>query len=48
MIEHESIIGKVDKKMQSSKGMINFIRAFELTIIIQGRIQKNIVNAYLK
>ena len=28
--------------------MIKFIRVFELTIRIQGRIHKNIVNAFLK
>ena len=40
MIEHMNIIGKVNKIMQSSKGMIKFIRVLELTIIMQGRIQK--------
>ena len=34
MIEHKNIIGKVNKIMQSSKGMIKFIRALELTIRI--------------
>ena len=48
MIEHESVIGKVNKIMQSSKGMIKFFRALELTIRIQGRVRKNIVNTYLK
>ena len=48
MIEHENIIGKVNKKMQSSKEMMKFIRALELTIRIKGRIHKNVVNAYLK
>ena len=48
MIEHENIIGKVNKIMQSSEGMIKFIRALELTITIQERIHKNFVNAYLK
>ena len=47
MIEHKNIIGKVDKIMQSAKEMIKFIRALELTIIIQERIHKNIVNAYV-
>ena len=47
MIEHENIIGKVNKKMQSSKGMIIFIRILELTIRIKRRIHKNIMNAYL-
>ena len=40
MIEHENIFGKVNKIMQSPKGMIKFIRALGLTIRIQGRIQK--------
>ena len=48
MIEHENIIGKVNKIMQSSKGMIKCFRGLELTIRIQGRIHKNVVNAYLK
>ena len=48
MIEHKNINGKVNKIMHSPKGMIKFIRALELTIIIQGRIQKNTVNVYLK
>ena len=47
MIEHENIIGKVNKKMQSSKGMIKFIRALELTIRIEGRLHKKNINAYL-
>ena len=34
--------------MQSSKGMIKFIRALKLTNRMQGRIHKNIVNAYIK
>ena len=31
-----------------SKGTIKIIKALELTIRVPGRIQKNIVNAYLK
>ena len=46
-IEHENVIGKVNKKMQSSKGMIKFIRSLELTIRIQGRVYKIIVDAFL-
>ena len=46
MIEHENIIGKVNEIMQSSEGMIKFIRVLELTIRIQGTIHKNILNAY--
>ena len=34
--------------MQSSEGMIKFIRALEVAIRIQGRIDKSFVNAYLK
>ena len=37
MIEPDSIIEEVNKKMQSSKGMNNIIRALELAILIQGR-----------
>ena len=47
MIEHENIIGKVNKIVQSPKGMVKFIRALGLTIGIQGRIHENNVNAYL-
>ena len=47
MIEHEKIIGKVNKILQSTKGMIKFIRALELTIRIQGKVHKNIINAYV-
>ena len=43
-----NIIGKVTKIIQSSKGMIEFIRALELRIRIQGRIHKNVLNACLK
>ena len=46
MIEHENIIGKVNKILQSSKGIIKFISALELIIRIQGKICKNVVNAY--
>ena len=38
----------MNKLMQLSKGMIKFTRALELTNRIHGRIQKNVVNAYLK
>ena len=51
MIEHVNLIGKVTKIMQSSKGMIKFIRVLkvvELTIIIQGRIVKIVIDVYLK
>ena len=48
MIERDNIVGGVNKVMQLSKGMYNFIRPLELTIIMQGRIHKNLVNAYLK
>ena len=48
MIESDNITGEVNKIMHSSKGMIRFIRDLELTIRIQGRIHKNIVNAFLR
>ena len=44
MIEHVNIIGKVKKITQSSKKMIKFIRVLELTIIIQGRIVKIVID----
>ena len=47
-MEQENIIGKVNKIRQSSKGMIKFITALESKIIIQGRIHKSFLNAYLK
>ena len=47
MIEQGNINGKVNKIMQSSKETIKFIRALELTIRIQGRIHKNLVDAHL-
>ena len=47
MIEHEIIIGKVNKIMQSPKGLIKFIRTLEITIRIEGGIHKNIVSAYI-
>ena len=43
-----NIIGKVKRIMQSCKGMIKFIRALELKIIIQGKLHENVVNVYLK
>ena len=48
MIEHENIIGKVNKRLQSSKGMIKLIRVLELTIRKQGKNHKKIVIAYLE
>ena len=48
MIQHENIIGKVNKILEWFKGLIKFIRALELTIRIQGRVHKNIVNVYSK
>ena len=48
MIERDNIVGEVNKVMQSSKVVNKFIRALKLTIIIQGRICKNVVNAYIK
>ena len=47
MIDRENVIGIVNKIMQSSEGMVEFIRVLELTIRIQERIQKN-VHANLK
>ena len=46
MIEHDNVIGVVNKIMQSSKRMINFFKALELTYGIQGRIHRNVVSAY--
>ena len=43
-----NIIGGVNKIMQSSKGLCEFIRIIELKIIIQGRIYNNIINIYLR
>ena len=48
MIERDNNIGEVIKKMQWSKGMKKFISVLELTIKLQGRNYKNVVDAYLK
>ena len=48
LIGHENVIGKVNKIKQSFKGMFNFNRVLKLTIVIEGKIQKNIVNVYSK
>ena len=47
MIEYENIIGKVNKIMQTCKGMIKFIRILELTTRIKGRFHKLIMSAYM-
>ena len=47
-IELFNIIGGVNKVMQSSRGMCKFNRLFELKIILQGRLYKSDVNAFLK
>ena len=47
-IECYNVVGGKNKVMQSSSGFMKFIRAIELIIIIQGRLYKNVVNAYSK
>ena len=42
-----NIIGKVNKIMQTSEGMIKINRALDFKIIIQVRIHKSLVNASL-
>ena len=47
-IERYYIIGELNKKMQSSKGMIKFIRVIELKVIIKERIYKDILDHFLE
>ena len=47
MLKHVNI-GEVNEIIQSSKGIIKFIRALELTIRTQGRIHKIVENVYLR
>ena len=46
--EFSKIIGKVNKIMQSSKGIFKFIRIVQLKIIIEGKIYKNLTDIYLR
>jgi len=46
--ESSKIIGKVNKIMQSSKGICKFIRIIQLKIIIEGKIYKNSTDIYLR
>ena len=39
-IERYNLIGEVNKVMQSSKGMIKFVRIIEFKIVLRGRIFK--------
>ena len=43
-----NIIGNLNKIMQSSKGMNDFIRVIQLKTIIQGRFYKNCLITYLR
>ena len=47
-IDSYNIIGRVNKIMQSSKGMCKYIRRIELKIIIERRIYKNVIDICLK
>ena len=47
-IERYNIIGELNKLMQLSNGMINFIRVIELKIIIEERIYNNVLDLYLE
>ena len=46
--ESRKIIGKVNKVMQSSKGICKFIRIIQLKIIIEGKIYKSLTDIYLR
>ena len=48
MIECYNFIGEVDQIMQTSKGMLKFIRIIELKIIIEGVKNENVLNLHLK
>ena len=47
-IERYNVIGDLNKIMQSSKGMIEFIGVFELKIRVKGRIYKDVLYLYLE
>ena len=47
-IERYNITGELNKILQSSKAMINFIRIIQVKTIIEGRIYNIIMNIYFK
>ena len=47
-IDRYNIIGEMNKKMQSSKGMIKFIKVIQVKIIIEGKIYNNIIDICFK
>ena len=47
-IDRYNIIGEVNKIMQSSKGMIKFIRVVQVKVILEGKFYKNIKDIYFK
>ena len=48
IIERYNIIEELNKVMQSSKGMIKFVRRSELKIVIKGKIFKDVLDHFLK
>ena len=48
IIERYNIIGELNKIVQSSKGMIEFIRVIGLKIIVKGRTYKDVLYHYLE
>ena len=48
IIDRHNIIGELYKIMQESRGEIELIKIFEVKLIIEGRINKNIMDMYFK
>ena len=48
IIDRYNIIGELNKIMQKSRGEIKLIKIFEVKIIFEGRINKNIMDMYFK
>ena len=47
-IEGYNNIGELTEVIQSSKGMIKFVRIIEIKIVIKGRIYKDVLDHYLE
>ena len=48
IIDRYKIFGELNKIMQKSRGEIKLVKIFEVKIMIEGRIYKNILDMYFK
>ena len=48
IINRFNIVAELNRIMQKSRGLVKLVGVIELTVVIEGRINKNIMNMYFK